>query len=80
MREFLNSPLTWLQAGIFLAGLLIAKLFGAWIEPRLQTITKPGVIEGFSRIVVRTGALAIVPLLLWLWLLAAVVILRHHEL
>jgi small-conductance mechanosensitive channel len=79
MREFLNSPITWLQAGIFLAGLLIAKLFGAWIEPRLQTITKPGVIEGFSRIVVRTGALAIVPLLLWLWLLAAVVILRHHE-
>jgi small-conductance mechanosensitive channel len=38
------------------------------------------VIEGFGRIVVRTGALALVPLLLWLWLLAAVVILRHHEL
>jgi small-conductance mechanosensitive channel len=80
IREFLNSPVTWVQFGIFLAGLLITKLFGVWIEPRLQTITKPGVIEGFGRIVVRTGALALVPLLLWLWLLAAVVILRHHEL
>lgn len=79
IRDFLNSPSTWAQVGIFITGLLLAKLIGFWLQPRLQTITQPGGLdEGIGRTAVRTGALALVPLLLWLWLLASVAILRSH--
>lgn len=74
IRDFLNSPSTWAQAGIFLAGLFIAKLIGGRLQQRLQAIVQPGVIEGVGRTAVRTGALGLVPLLLWLWLLAAITI------
>ncbi len=74
IRDFLNSPSTWLQIGVFLAGFLVVKLIAHWLLPRLQSITRPGVIEGMRRTAVRSGALALVPLLLWLWLLAA---MRH---
>jgi small-conductance mechanosensitive channel len=79
IRDFLNSPSTWMQVGIFVAGFLVAKLIGYWVLPRLRNMTQPGVIvEGVSRTAVRTGALALVPLLLWLWLLAFSAILRKH--
>ncbi len=76
IRDFLNSPSTWVQLGIFLAGLLIAKLVGSRLQHRLQTMAQPGVIEGVGRTAMRTGALGLIPLLLWLWLLAAVSILH----
>ncbi|HSW52991.1 MAG TPA: mechanosensitive ion channel domain-containing protein [Sulfuricaulis sp.] len=78
IRDFLNSPSTWLQIGVFLAGFLVVKLIAHWLLPRLQSITRPGVIEGMRRTAVRSGTLALVPLLLWLWLLAAMPILRNH--
>ncbi|MHB8535579.1 MAG: mechanosensitive ion channel family protein [Sulfuricaulis sp.] len=79
IRDFLNSPSTWIQVGVFLAGILVAKLIGHWILPRLRTMTRPGVIvEGVSRTAVRTGALALVPLLLWLWLLTFSAVLRKN--
>ncbi|MEW6331471.1 MAG: mechanosensitive ion channel domain-containing protein [Pseudomonadota bacterium] len=78
IRDFLNSPSTWLQAGVFVAGFLVVKLIALWLLPRLQTITRPGVIAGVSRTAVRSGALAFVPLLLWLWLLAAIPFLRNR--
>lgn len=78
IRDFLNSPFTWWQIGLFLAGLLIAKLIGDRLLPRLQSVTEAGGIEGMRRTAVRTGALALVPLLLWLWLLAVSAILRNQ--
>ncbi len=81
IRDFLNAASTWLQVGVFFAGLLVAKLIGSWLQPRLRTMTQPGaIVEGVSRTAVRTGALALVPLLLWLWLwlLAFSAILRKH--
>lgn len=79
IRDFLNSPFTWWQLGIFLAGLLLAKLIGAWLLPRLQSVTAAGGIEeGMRRTAVRSGTLALVPLLLWLWLLAASAILHKQ--
>jgi len=78
IRDFLNSPFTWWQIGIFLAGMLLAKLIGDWLLPRLQSVTKAGGIEGVSRTAVRSGTLALVPLLLWLWLLAFSALLHHH--
>jgi small-conductance mechanosensitive channel len=79
IRDFLNSPFTWWQIGIFLAGMLLAKLIGDWLLPRLQSVTKVGGIEGVGRTAVRSGTLALVPLLLWLWLLAFSAILRRHD-
>lgn len=78
MRAFLNSPATWLQLGIFAAGFLIARSIARWLQPRLQTMIQPGVIEGVRRTAMRTGVLALVPLLLWLWLFAAIAILRQY--
>jgi small-conductance mechanosensitive channel len=78
IRDFLNSPSTWWQVGVFTVGLLIVKLIARWLQPRLQTMIQPGVIEGVRRTAVRSGALALVPLMLWLWLLATSATLRHH--
>jgi small-conductance mechanosensitive channel len=79
IREFLNSRSTWWQAGVFLMGLFTANLLGSWLQERLQTVTPPSADEGVTRTAVRTGALALVPVLLWLWLLAAMAILRNHD-
>ncbi|MEK7717962.1 MAG: mechanosensitive ion channel domain-containing protein, partial [Pseudomonadota bacterium] len=78
IRDFLNAPSTWWQFGIFLAGLLLAKLIGDRLLPRLQSVAQAGGIEGMRRTAVRSGALALVPLLLWLWLLAFSAILRNQ--
>ena len=78
IRDFLNSTSTWWQIGIFLAGALLAKLIGDQLLPRLQSVAETGGIEGMGRTAVRSGALALVPLLLWLWLLAFSAILRHQ--
>lgn len=78
VREFLNSPSTWLQIGVFAAGFLVVKLIAHWLLPRLEALIRPGVIEGMRRTAMRTGTLALVPLLLWLWLLAAIPILRNQ--
>jgi small-conductance mechanosensitive channel len=78
IRHFLNSSATWWQAGIFIAGLLLARLARDWLLPRLQNVTPPGDDEGMRRTAMRTGALALVPLLLWAWLLTFSAILRNH--
>ncbi len=78
IRDFLNSTSTWWQIGIFLAGALLAKLIGDQLLPRLQSVAETGGIESMRRTAVRSGALALVPLLLWLWLLAFSAILRNQ--
>ena len=78
IRDFLNSTSTWQQAGIILAGLLLAVFIGGWLQRRLQALALPGTMEGVGRTAVRTGALGLIPLLLWLWLLASIEILRRH--
>ena len=78
LRSFLNSSSIWIQVGIFFAGLFLANLIGSQIQQRLQPVIQPGVIAGMGRTAVRTGALALIPLLLWLWLLAATAIARQR--
>jgi small-conductance mechanosensitive channel len=78
IRDFLNSPSTWWQTGILLAGLLAAVLVGGRLQRRLQVLTQPGAMAGVGRTAVRTGALGLIPLLLWLWLLAFIEILRRR--
>lgn len=81
IRDFLNSPSTWLQVGVFVAGLLLVKLIAYGLQPRLDAATRPGAIEeGVRRMALRTSSLALVPLLLWLWLLAVNAFFRAHGL
>jgi len=78
IRLFLNSPFTWWQIGIFVAGFLIIKTLAYWVQPRLDALVQPGAIgDGLRRTAVRTGRLALVPILLWLWLLTANAYFRH---
>ena len=79
IRDFLNAPATWVQIGVFVAGFLVVKLIAHWLLPRLEALIQPGVFEGMRRTAMRSGTLALVPLLLWLWLLAAIPILRNHD-
>lgn len=76
IRDFLNSRTTWSQIGVFAAGFLVVKLVAYWLLPRLEALVQPGVFEGMRRTAMRSGTLALVPLLLWLWLLAAIAVLR----
>jgi small-conductance mechanosensitive channel len=78
LRGFFGSPDTWWQIGIFLAGGLLAWLGGSWLQIRLQKLTQPGVVGEVRRTAMRTGLLALIPLILWLWLLAAATILRKQ--
>jgi len=78
IRDFLNSPSTWAQTGILLAGLLFAVFIGSRLRRRLRALAQPGTMEGVGRTAVRTGARGLIPLLLWLWLLMSIEIRRRH--
>lgn len=79
LRRYLSHPETLWQIGILLAGLLIAWAIGRWLRRRLAPVVKPGVIGELPRTAMRTGLLALNPLVLWLWLFAAVTALRRAE-
>lgn len=74
----LSSPSTWWQLFLAAAGLLIAFLIGQYLQQRLQPLVAPGRITGLGRTAMRTGVLALIPLLWWLTLLAASVWLRRR--
>jgi small-conductance mechanosensitive channel len=75
-----QQPHTWRQAAVLAAGLPVAWLLGGYLQHRLQPIIRPGVIAEGPRTAVRTGALAIVPLLLWLMLLSAIAVFHRLRL
>ena len=78
LRAFLSSPSTWRQIGIFVIGLLTAWLSGRWCQKRLLPVIQPGVFSEGRRTAMRTGALGVIPLILWAWLAAFVAILRQQ--
>ena len=78
LRDFLSSPSTWRQIGIFVVGLLAAWLSGRWCQKRLLPVIQPGVFSEGRRTAMRTGALGVIPLILWAWLAAFVAILRQQ--
>ncbi len=78
IRDFLNLTSTWWQVGILLAGMLLAKLIGSGLQKYFQTLVQTGIKEGIGRTALRTAMLALVPLLLWLWLVAAHTILHKR--
>lgn len=75
-RAFVSAPDTWWQIGILLFGSLATWILGRYLRRHLEPVIQPGRVKGMGRTAVRTGALALIPALLWLWLIVAVAILR----
>jgi small-conductance mechanosensitive channel len=74
----LSAPSTWWQLAVAAAGFLIALLTGHFLQQRLKPLIRPGVVTGISRTAMRTGMLALIPLLWWFTLLAASAWLRRR--
>lgn len=76
LRLYLSSPATLWQIAILLAGLAAAWLTGHRLRRRLAPVIQPGALGELPRMAVRSGLLAIVPAILWLWLFAGIAVLR----
>ncbi len=79
LSRYLAHPETLWQLAILLAGFLIAWGIGRVLRRRLMPVVRPGVIGEWPRTAMRTGLLALNPLILWLWLLAATAVLRRTQ-
>lgn len=77
-RELLTTPETWSQLGIVAAAFVLAYLTGAFLQRRLQPVVQPGMLKGIGRTAMRTGVLALIPLLWWLLLLGAKAWMGRH--
>jgi len=78
--EYLSRGTTWRQILILLIGLVIAWAAGRLLRRPLENATRPGAISEAPRTAVRSGALVVFPLVLWIWLFVAVVLSRRLEL
>ena len=76
--DLLSTASTWRQLALVAAGFLVALLAGHFLQQRLQPMVKPGASSGFGRTAMRTGILALFPLLWWFTLLIAIAWLRRR--
>jgi small-conductance mechanosensitive channel len=74
----LSSPEFRYQVLVLAGAMLLAWLLGRWIQRRLMPVIQPGVVAEGPRTAMRTGVLAVVPLILWLLLLGAKAVMRRH--
>lgn len=80
LDALLHAPAIHWQLGIVLSGILFAYLVGRHLKLKLQHAVYPGAIpDGLARTAMRTGMLATIPLILWLWLLMGSAILRRWQ-
>jgi len=77
-RILLADTGTWWQLAVVAAGFLFALLAGHFLQQRLQPMVKPGAAEGLRRTAMRTGSLALAPILWWLFLLIAKTWMDRH--
>ena len=78
---FIAAPDTWRQVAIIAGGAIVAWSLSFVVHRRAASALQPGAMaDGVHRTAVRTGLLALTPILLWLWLLAASAILRRYGL
>ena len=73
------SVYTWWQIGVIVTGALFALWVGGRLQNWFQPAIQPGAATGYRRTAMRTGALATIPLILWLWLVVGSAILRHWQ-
>lgn len=80
LDALLHAPAFHWQVGIVLSGILFAYLVGRHLNLRLQYAVYPGALpDGLARTAMRTGMLATIPMILWLWLLIGSAILRRWQ-
>lgn len=77
IKYALTLATTWWQIGVLITGIALALLIGQQLQQRLQPAIQPGGPRGIRRTAMRTGVLVAIPLVLWLWLVAASALLRH---
>jgi small-conductance mechanosensitive channel len=77
-RTLLAEPGTWWQLTLVAGSFLLSLLAGHLLQKRMQPMVQSGTVAGVGRTAIRTGALAIIPLIWWLLLLAAKAWLRRH--
>jgi small-conductance mechanosensitive channel len=78
--EYFSRGGTWRQILILLVGLLVAWAASRLLRRPLESATRPGAISEAPRTAVRSGALVVFPLMLWLWLFLAVLLSRRVQL
>ena len=76
--DLLSTASTWRQLALVAAAFLLALLAGHFLQQRLQPMVRPGTASGFGRTALRTGILALFPLLWWLALLLTLAWLRRR--
>ncbi len=80
LDALLHAPAFHWQVGVILSGILFAYLVGRHLNLKLQHAVYPGALpDGPVRTAVRTGILATIPMILWLWLLMGSAILRRWQ-
>ena len=77
IKYALTLATTWWQIGVLITGIALALLIGLQLQRRLQPVIQPGGTRGIRRTAMRTGVLVAIPLILWLWLVAASTLLRN---
>jgi small-conductance mechanosensitive channel len=80
LPTLLAAPATWWQLALVGGSFLIAFLAGQFLQQRLQPMVQTGGIRGVGRTAMRTGILAIIPIIWWALLLAAQSWLRRRGL
>ncbi|OGI38831.1 MAG: hypothetical protein A2140_04025 [Candidatus Muproteobacteria bacterium RBG_16_62_13] len=78
--DYLSRASTWRQILILLFGLVIAWAASRLLRRPLENASRPGAISDAPRMAVRSGALVVFPLVLWIWLFVAVVLSRRLDL
>lgn len=77
-HALLADSATWWQLVIVVTGFVLALLTGHFLQRRLQPIVRPGAVTGLGRTAMRTGILALIPLIWWLLLLMTKAWMNRH--
>jgi small-conductance mechanosensitive channel len=77
-HALLSSPAFWRQMLVLGVAAVLAWLIGGWMQKRLTPVIRPGVVGESTRTAMRSGVLALVPLIMWLLLLGTKAVMRRH--
>jgi small-conductance mechanosensitive channel len=77
-HALLASPAFWRQMAVLGIAAALAWLIGGWMQKRLTPVIRPGVVGESTRTAMRSGVLALVPLIMWMMLLGAKAVMRRH--
>ncbi len=77
--SLLQQPDTWTQGAVIVLGMVFAWLLGRHLQRRLGPAISPDVMADTARTAVRGAATALVPIVLWAWLLAAAMVFRQWQ-